>query len=217
MLFVSVDMENDNTVASEELSPVAIEANLSVNNRTAGRRIVDFAGVVNVTDQDELAFTMDDIKDAVISKRTFASYVGPIHKFLKYCAESVSAPYCDVLTDYGRENVRLLEPNEQEKVIPYNARRVKLLQSLLREASVSPLFDVHILTGDDMMNYFLKQKGSRTGKMLSRAMFSQHRSAINHLYRCHNRSGFPNIASDHLKTLFKGLHRSFAKRKNRWQ
>jgi hypothetical protein len=49
--------------------------------------------------------------------------------------------------------------------------------------------------------------------MLSRAMFSQHRSAINHLYCCHNRSGFPNVTSDHLKTLFKGLHRSFAKRK----
>jgi hypothetical protein len=179
-------------------------------------RVVDFAGIVNDTGNngptaDQFAFTMEDIKDAVISKRTFASYVGPIHVFLQYCAGATEAPYCNVLTNIGRETVRLLEPNTGEKMVAHNKRRMVMMQRILRESSENALIDFSILSGDEMMTYFLQVKGTRSGQMLSRPMFSQHRSALNHLYRCHNRCGIPNIAADSLKTLFKGLHRSFAK------
>jgi hypothetical protein len=206
MLLLFVINEPVVTGAQETVNNVA-----SVTIRTGRRNVVDFAGVVAEEKADDFVFTMEDIKDADFRKRTFSSYVGPIHIFLKFCAEAVIAPYSNVLTEYGRENVNMLERKIGEKLVTYNARRIIILQTILRESSEWSLFDINILYGDDMMNYFLLQKGIPTGKMLSRAMFC---SAINHLYRCRNRSGFPHIAADHLKTFFKGLHRSFAQRKN---
>jgi hypothetical protein len=41
---------------------------------------VYFVGVVNNPETDDYVFTMEDIKDTVISKRTFASYIGPVLK-----------------------------------------------------------------------------------------------------------------------------------------
>jgi hypothetical protein len=56
-------------------------------------------------------------------------------------------------------------------------------------------------------------KCSQSGRLLAaKSSFGSHRSAINHLYRCHNRRGYGHNTSDHLRTLFKGLNRNIAQR-----
>jgi hypothetical protein len=64
-----------------------------------------------------------------------------------------------------------------------------------------------------MMNYFRQIKNKKTGRTLaSKSSFGNHRAALNHLYRCHNRRGYGHDTCDHLKTLFKGLNRNIAQR-----
>jgi hypothetical protein len=77
-------------------------------------RIVDFAGVVNVNAngngmETNTPFTMDQIKDAIVSEKTVPGYNGSIYAFLKFCSESTAAPYNVVLTEVGHQKMQLLE------------------------------------------------------------------------------------------------------------
>jgi hypothetical protein len=152
--------------------------------------VVDFAGVINEdgVEISDAPFTMDEIKDAVVSEKTTAGYVGSILSFLRYCADSNVEPYSLVVTDAGRECLRTLEPRFREKALDFNRRKQTTMRNALRECSESPIININILSGDDMMNYFRQLKSKKTGRTLSaKSSFGNHRAALNHLYRCHNR------------------------------
>jgi hypothetical protein len=57
----------------------------------------------------DVPFTMDEIKDGVVSDQTTAGYIGSILAFLMFCAESTIGPYNQVLTDFGQEQLRILQ------------------------------------------------------------------------------------------------------------
>jgi hypothetical protein len=197
---------------------------LSVNEGTSSdssRNVVDFAGVVNnvnVTEEDgtvDVPFTMDEIKDGVVSEKTTAGYIGSIVAFLTFCAESTVAPYNLVVTESGHERLRMLKQRDGEKWLDYGRRKKLLMRNILRDAWDIPIIDINVLSGDDMMNYFRQLKNKKTGRTLaSKSSFGNHRAALNHLYRCHNRRGYGHDTCDHLKTLFKGLNRNIAQRSN---
>jgi hypothetical protein len=180
------------------------------------QRIVDFAGVLNdesIGDGEEEGFTMDQIKDAVVAERTTSGYIGNITLFLHFCMESTIAPYNMVLTDEGRANMESLHIRQGERVVAYKRRRMFEMKRILRECSETPLIDIDVLTADNLMNYIRQIRGVKNGKLLSKSSFANHRAALNHLYRCHNRRGFSPQITDHLKTLFKGLYRNLAKQR----
>jgi hypothetical protein len=180
--------------------------------------VVDFAGVViNNNEEDngmsDAPFTMDEIKDGVVSEKTTAGYIGSILTFLTFCAESTIAPYSLVLTESGHERLGMLQQRVGERWLDYGRRKKVLMRNILREASEIPIIDINVLSGDDMMNYFRQLKNKKTGRTLaSKSSFGNHRAALNHLYRCHNRRGYGHDTCDHLKTLFKGLNRNIAQR-----
>jgi hypothetical protein len=184
------------------------------------QRFVDFAGVLNDDNEDDVeeigdeeGFTMDDIKDAVVSERTTSSYIGNIYVFLQFCLDATSAPYNSVVTEVGRDNLRGLERRPRERAIEHKRRKFQEMKRILRECSEVSLINVNILSADDIMNYIRQIRSVRNRRMISKSTFANHRAALNHLYRCHNRSGFSHSVSENLKTLFKGLYRNLAKQK----
>jgi hypothetical protein len=162
---------------------------------------------------NEVGFTMDEIKDAVVAERTTSSYIGNIYVFLQFCMDATSAPYNSVVTDIGRQNLMALHPRQGERSIAYKRRKFSEMKKILRECSEVPLININILSADDLMNYIRQIRGVRNGRMLSKSSFANHRAALNHLYRCHNRRGFSHSVGENLRTLFKGLYRNLAKRK----
>jgi hypothetical protein len=180
------------------------------------QRVVEFAGVLNDVeeneDEDEPGFTMDDIKDAVVAERTTCSYIGNIYVFLQFCLDATCAPYNSVVTEAGRENLRQLHPRYGERAIEYKRRKYSEMKRLLRESSEVALININVLSADDIMNYIRQIRGVRNRRMLSKSSFANHRAALNHLYRCHNRRGFSHSVGDNLRTLFKGLYRNLAKK-----
>jgi hypothetical protein len=179
-------------------------------------RVVDFTGVLNdesAGGDEEEGFTMDEIKDAVVAERTTCGYISNITLFLHFCNESTIAPYNRVLTEVGRANLESLRIRRGERVVAYKRRKMSEMKRILRECSEVPLIDINALTADHLMNYIRQIRGVKNGKILSKSSFANHRAALNHLYRCHNRRGFSHQITDHLKTLFKGLYRNIAKKR----
>jgi hypothetical protein len=200
---------------------------LSPSNRAiiaTRERIVEFAPNVNFAPNDEnepnedeaeaVGFTMDEIKDAVVAERTTISYIGNIFTFLSFCVESTVAPYNRVITEIGKSQLQLINTRQDgERLIDFKKRRFLEMKRILRQCSDVPLIDVNVLSADDLMNYIWQIRAVRSRRVLSKSSFANHRAALNHLYRYHNRRGFSHYVADNLKTLFKGLYRNLAKQK----
>jgi hypothetical protein len=98
--------------------------------------VVDFADVVAINNNEveggatDVPLTMDEIKDGVVSDSTTAGYIGSILCFLMFCADSTIGPYNQVLTDFGHDQLRILQQQVGERFLDYG-RRKKLIMNLL--------------------------------------------------------------------------------------
>jgi hypothetical protein len=132
--------------------------------------------------------------------------------FLQFCLDATSAPYNFVVTEVGRENLSELHPRYGEHATDYKRIKYSVMKRLLRESLEVALIKINILSADDILNFIRQIRGVRNKHRLSKSSFANHWAALNHLYRCHNRRGFSHSVGDNLRTLFKGLYRTLAKK-----
>lgn len=81
------------------------------------------------------------------------------------------------------------------------------LQDHLRQCYGQPLVIVDNIDASIFMEFLTTLRHSRTGSYLGRSAYQHRRSALFHLFRLHNRSGFSEAFSSELSDIYKGLFR----------
>ena len=147
---------------------------------------------------------MDSVRDGVVGKGTLDSYIGDIVSFLAWVKQNES----DWLTNYGERRIsQILRTREGENERIRN-RRVKLqVKSLLREAEVHPIVELEAVTAESFMGYVMTLRNQRSNSYLSKSAYGNKRSALFHLYRTHNKIGFPEQFRLRLGNLYRGFFR----------
>ena len=148
--------------------------------------------------------TMDSVRDGVVGQGTLDSYIGDIVSFLVWVKQNES----DWLTNYGERRISQILRTRQGESERIRSRRVKLqVKSLLREAEVHPIVELEAITAESFMGYVMTLRNQRTNSYLSKSAYGNKRSALFHLYRTHNKIGFPEQFRLRLGNLYRGFFR----------
>jgi hypothetical protein len=164
----------------------------------------------NNDDGGIVGITLDTIRDSIVSAKTYASYIGDLGHFLKWVALNEYA----WLTEYGGTRLAEIETrNEDESVRSFRSRRLVSLKALLRDAYDQHVVHVDAITPNRYMDYVLTISG-RQNRFLSPSAYGSKRAALYHLFRLHNRIGFPASFKLEIGNLYKGFYRKIAQHRN---
>ena len=81
------------------------------------------------------------------------------------------------------------------------------VKALLREAESAPLVHLDAITAERFMQYVMSLQHTRNGGYLSKSAYGNKRSALFHLFRAHNKVGFPESFRLRLGNLYRGFFR----------
>ena len=135
------------------------------------------------------AITLDSIRDGIVSESTTRSYIADIMYFLFWCRSFAircltthMILLCDLFVDeHPGQDVRFVISATKER-----------FKTILREARTTPLVRFKYLTADQYM-LFVSTLRKRDGNYLSKSSYNLKKSALSHLFRCHNSVGFSEI------------------------
>ena len=164
----------------------------------------DGGGSDSESSNNEGGITLQTIRDGVVGDSTRETYYGDIINFLKWTAEH----HRDWLTARGRQlipHIFLERPNEGIRDRSKRIRRQFI--ALLRQAETHPLLNVAAVTPDGYMEYLVGLRHPRHGGLLGKSAYGNKRSSLFHLFRLHNKRGFPEEFRLQLGNLFKGFFR----------
>jgi hypothetical protein len=149
---------------------------------------------------------INTIRDNIVFPNTLKGYISELIKLSKYVIENEP----EWLTDYGRETIiDLLVQRENEQRLDHRKRLVKGFAKLLREAHNLPFLNVHLIAADRYVNFLLTFEG-RTSRFMSTSAYINKRASLNHMWRAHNRIGYPPDFNKEIGNLMKGLLRQIA-------
>jgi len=112
----------------------------------------------------------------------------------------------DVLTEFGRDRLVAMHiPRAGETVRAVKTRARMSLKALLRNAADSPIINTNAITPTEFMEYILSIRHRTNNSYLSRSAYGTRRSSLFHLFRAHNRLGFPEAFRMELNALFRGF------------
>ena len=94
-----------------------------------------------------------------------------------------------------------------ERVRQHSTRARRQLEALLRRAEERPLVQVDVITPEGYIEYLMGLRHPRHGGRLGKSAYGSKQSALFHLFRLHNRRGFPEDFRLHLGNLFRGFYR----------
>lgn len=155
--------------------------------------------------------TLDSCRDQIVSSRTFKSYLGDIFHLLKWVEQNENG----WLTEHGRNQLAVISTRrEDENLRSYRTRKSIAMKSLLRDAFVTNVVRIAAITPSRYMDYILSITGSGTVQYLSKSSYGNKRSALFHLFRMHNRTGYGAQFGLELTNLFRGFFRSLTQRRN---
>jgi hypothetical protein len=158
--------------------------------------------------------TLETIRDQIVSKRTFISYLGDIFHLLKWIERNENG----WLTEYGRTRLADISTRrEDESLHSYRSRKAIDLKALLRDAYDQQVVLIDAVTPPRYMDYILSITGAGNIKYLSKSSYGNKRSALFHLFRMHNRTGYSTHFRLELTNLFKGFFRSLTQHRNNEQ
>ena len=207
----SSDVEEDEAEADEELDVADARAE---EIRIAGEEFDDWWAlrVEEGADDDDVVLqvgdiTLDTVRDGVVSKKTLDMYGHESLTFLSWC--QTNRP--DWLTAVGTGRLqRIKTRREGERTRAFQKRMYRQLKTLLRRCSSEPLLVLHRITPESFMDYVMSNRrdARRGGGYLGKSAYGNKRSAFNHLFRCHNRRGFPEDFNSELGNLYRGFYRN---------
>ena len=183
---------SSNSTTLEELEQEEFEAWWSLRELQA-----DDEGISN-------GITLDSVRDGVVGRGTLGSYIGDIVSFLLWLKNNEVA----WLTEYGISRLRNVVRQRVGERVRIRNRRVKLqVKALLREAELAPLVHLDAITAERFMQYVMSLRHTRNGGYLSKSAYGNKRSALFHLFRAHNKVGFPESFRLRLGNLYRGFFR----------
>jgi hypothetical protein len=95
-----------------------------------------------------------------------------------------------------------------------SARMKKSVTELTRIAGTNPFLQMNLMTASEYMKYFVKVKKKVDNKLfLSISSFGNKQSALCHLFRVHNQTGYSEIFRRELSNLCRGFYRQIVKQK----
>jgi hypothetical protein len=201
-LVVRPEREEAASAAAVENSPTAENANENTNN--------DENNETNENTNDNNhnnEITLSLIRDQIVSKRTYRSYLGDLQHLLSWIERNRNS----WLTDYGRTKLAEIATRlEDESVRKFRARKLTQLKTLLREGYEKNVVHLDAIKPSCYVDYVLTLTGKGNSRYLSKSAYGNKRSSLFHLFRVQNRSGFPESFHVELTNLFKGLYRTIA-------
>ena len=187
------DDSSSNSTTLEELEREEFEAWWSLRE-----------AAVNGEDRQNGGITLDSVRDGVVGQGTLGSYIGDIVAFLLWTNEHET----EWLTHYGKGRLRNITRQRPGEAVRQRNKRVKLqVRALLREAENNPLIHLEAITAERFMNYVMSLRQIQNGGYLSKSAYGNKRSALFHLYRAHNKLGFPESFRLRLGNLYRGFFR----------
>ena len=153
---------------------------------------------------DEQAITLGQVLDGVVCGSTLGTYIGDILHFLGWLVTN----YVELVTIYGVQRLQMIQHVQGNERHRTRSVRIRLqLKTLLRAADVKPLVNLCDLTPVLYMEYVMQLRHRHTGDYLGKSAYGNKRSALYHLFRLHNKSGFPDNFKLELNNLFRGFFR----------
>lgn len=186
--------------------PVPAGISLDEDENTARNNLADDDLIIaQEAPNNNFVVTIAALRDGIISDKTYQTYLGDISLLLQWAMTNQN----DWVTAYG--NTRLADifvcrENETPRV--YKTRLLLQLKALLRDAYDHKVIHLDAITPARYMDYILTLTGRNGNRHLTNSSYNNKRSALYHLFRLHNRTGFPPEFSTELGNLFKGLYRS---------
>ena len=187
------------------IEPHDVDQNTEANNNEATNEI-----------------TLDAVQDGVVSNNTKRHYMSDNIKFLRWCKEN----HPDWLNATASEELDFIWFRRQgERQRDYNTRTRREIQALLRNASEQPVVVLDSITPLGFMEYVMGRRrvlnnnntGATQGGYLSKSAYSNIRAALFHLFRLHNKSGFPEQFRLELGNLYRGFYRELTRQRRQLQ
>ena len=157
--------------------------------------------------------SIQEMHAGIISKNTRDGYATYMKQFFIYCRDNQP----DWLTPHCLNASNQLDSTVGDERPQARNRRIKLLmESLLDNIGTHPLLNLQLVTPEGFMGHIRllrRKKKDGSEAYLSTNSYYGHRSALFHLFRCHNKIGFEPMFNTELGNLFTGFIRSITKRK----
>ena len=188
------DNDNDNVIDND-----------NNNGNNGHNNINNINNNNNNNNNNEINLTLNDIRDSIIAKNTLRSYVGDIVQLLDWV--QTQDDLADWITDYGRAQLAAINiRNDNETNGRFKTRKALQILDLVRDSYNFPIININNITPDRYMEYIIQLRAPRK-RYLSPSAYGNKRSAFYHLFRLHNRNGFPPDFRQHLGNLFRGFKR----------
>ena len=101
------------------------------------------------------------------------------------------------------DEIQTRAPNE--RVHAFKARVQEALKILLRNAREEPILRIDVITAEGFMEYIMSCHNAFNGCYLSKSAYGNLRAALFHIFRLHNRLGFPDAFRLELGNLYHGF------------
>ena len=196
------DSEEEELVAEVVLNEVDDEFEAWWTRRGGGAVTAENGNAIGGVNHDGI--TIEHVRDGVVSNSTLKKYVNEILNFSNWCLQHQH----DWLTDFGSRRLQQIQqqrPGERHR--PYRIRVKLQFKTLLRFATEDPLIHLDAITPEGYMAYIMHCRHSSHHGYLSKSAYGDKRAAFFHLFRLHNRLGFPDEFARELANLFRGFFR----------
>ena len=215
--FRNLDIHDNPPAANDDTNPEA-EFLLDNGSPVDAEEIADEETAAATATAGDHAFklpsvSLQEMEAGIISINTRNGYATYMKQFFLYCRDNQPdwlTPHC-LAASYHLDSTESGErPNARNK-------RIKaLMDSLLDNIGTHPLLNLQLVTPTGFMGHIRllrKKKQDGTEAYLSSNSYYGHRSALFHLFRCHNKVGFEPMFNTELGNLFTGFIRTIVKRK----
>jgi hypothetical protein len=148
--------------------------------------------------------TLESIRDGIVGVVTGNTYLSDTVAFLNWCM--VFKP--DWLTEHGTSTLKRIQMARPGEGLAKVKKRVKLqVKCLLRESRERAIIHVDNITPEGFMDYVMGLRHRMHKGYLSKSAYGNKRSSLHHLFRLHNRLGWPDGFKDELNNLYTGFYR----------
>ena len=148
------------------------------------------------------SITIHSVRDGVVAQNTLKTYCTEILKFLNWSREN-KPNWLQAVALLRLDEIQTRGPNE--RVRAFKARVQEALKVLLRNAREEPILHIAAITAEGFMEYIMSRRNAFNGRYLLKSAYGNHRAALFHIFRLHNRLGFPDAFRLELGNLYRGF------------
>ena len=145
------------------------------------------------------SITIHSIRDGVVAPHTLKTYCTEILKFLTWCREN-NPNWLQAVALLQLDEIQTRAPNE--RVRAFKARVQEALKVLLQNAREEPILRIAAITAEGFMEYIMSRRNAFNGRYLSKSAYRNLRAVLFHIFRLHNRLGFPDAFCLELGNLY---------------